>query len=65
MSRAATSNLSNNPAGRWVHKQVEDRSWATKEYVPTMENHNDLPKGFEFVGDKERVLWWSNAQDIM
>ena len=37
----------------------------TKEYAPK-ENHNDLlPKGFEFVGDKKRVPWGSNPQDII
>ena len=44
---------------------VEDGRWATKEYAPK-ENHNGLlSKGFEFVGDKERVARWSNAQDMM
>ena len=44
---------------------MEDGRWATKEYAPK-ENHNGLlSKGFEFVGDKERVARWSNAQDII
>ena len=42
---------------------MEDKI-GTNENVPK-ENRNGPPTGFEFIGDKDRVTQWSNAQDIM
>jgi len=55
--------------GRVVENGDVVRSWmgdkqGTKEYVPK-EKRNDPPKGFEFVGDKERIARWANARGIM
>ena len=45
------------------------RSWmddakSTKDYVPPQKRNNP-PKGFAFVGDRERAARWANARDMM
>ncbi|MFZ4780067.1 MAG: right-handed parallel beta-helix repeat-containing protein, partial [Terrimicrobiaceae bacterium] len=45
------------------------RSWmddakSSKDYVPPQKRNNP-PKGFSFVGDKERAARWVNARDMM